>query len=928
MANWNVLKAAVANIINANGNQEITGQLLQNVLNNIITNVGENATFAGIATLDTNPGAPDGPIFYLATTAGVYPNFNGLEVLDGEAIIFLWNNSAWTKKVTGFATQEKMQELEENTNEKLSQLGSEVAKFSNGSELIIKKIISSSKGVTNWINSFKQGVNYTFNVKFSNAVKVFVVTNINTGVDEIKYSGEPITEKNFVVDWKTTCPSVNVYVVTQNGESVNIDIQLLYKGEYVNVKDNAAAIARHENDINQNSINIKKNLVDVEKIKNGNNLVLKSFKSASGGTITWNNDFKKNEYYIFHISTDNPIKLFIVTNVNTGVNEIEYNGEPISEKDFVVNWKENCSSVIFYIKTEDGGTADVEVQLYNKRDYDNVKDNAAAIEKTDKEVETINKALGFKLFETEYNGLITKGSVLKFADYTFKYKETYLFQFECDDVVSVSFLKLHNINNADNGVSVKGKLNGESLLLTMDSDSKGVYVYSTLNEIFKCRIKVYRVTDLSQSDKTIYRTKNISIPSSQSVVTMQVINGLAPYLIKGLEYHISIELDSDVPINNGYFDVSWDDAYNGSSTQSIHITDYTSNLNGLDIAFIPLHNMAEVNMTLWLNALANDVNGKAYIYQKRNYVSVIDKMKYRSNVSAFLASYTISGEPGNLRLAISQDGLHFRKLSENAIFESGIGDGFQHDIAISKKDGYFYIIATTNVSDGLNAVFSLFRSKNLFQWEQCEDIKIPLSSFNYDEGNSYKSAWAPEILYLYGKYYFSFAICEKWTGSASGSILKAYIGELNDNFTSVSNIERISLNKDHADFAFDITIFHDTETNILYAYEHDGGVYRSKTGDFSEWTPVGCIPLTDYGYAYMEGGTILKVDGWFYIYGDGTIANSGKANNMLCWRTKDFTQYELVDKQFDKDIRHPKVITLDMLDTAIAQKVFIDNLFV
>ena len=125
MANWNVLKAAVANIINANGNQEITGQLLQNVLNNIITNVGENATFAGIATLDTNPGAPDGPVFYLATTVGVYPNFNGLEVLDGEAIIFLWNNSAWTKKVTGFATQEKMQELEENTNEKLSQLGSE-----------------------------------------------------------------------------------------------------------------------------------------------------------------------------------------------------------------------------------------------------------------------------------------------------------------------------------------------------------------------------------------------------------------------------------------------------------------------------------------------------------------------------------------------------------------------------------------------------------------------------------------------------------------------------------------------------------------------------------------------------------------------------------------------------------------------------------
>lgn len=111
MANWNVLKAAVAEVINSNGNQEITGQLLQNVLNNIITNVGENATFAGIATLNTSPGAPDGPVFYLTATTGVYPNFNGLEVSDGEATIFLWNNSTWTKKVTGFATQEKLSQL-------------------------------------------------------------------------------------------------------------------------------------------------------------------------------------------------------------------------------------------------------------------------------------------------------------------------------------------------------------------------------------------------------------------------------------------------------------------------------------------------------------------------------------------------------------------------------------------------------------------------------------------------------------------------------------------------------------------------------------------------------------------------------------------------------------------------------------------------
>ena len=70
MANWQILKAAIADVIKTNGNQEITGQVLQNVLNNIVSNLGANATFANIATPSTNPGTPDGPVFYLATQSG------------------------------------------------------------------------------------------------------------------------------------------------------------------------------------------------------------------------------------------------------------------------------------------------------------------------------------------------------------------------------------------------------------------------------------------------------------------------------------------------------------------------------------------------------------------------------------------------------------------------------------------------------------------------------------------------------------------------------------------------------------------------------------------------------------------------------------------------------------------------------------------
>lgn len=125
MANWSDLKAAVASIVKTNGNKEITGQLLQDVLNNIISNVGLNSSFAGIATPGTNPGTPDGNVFYLATTAGTYSNFNGIVINSGEAVILEWKGS-WLKKDSGFATKEKLSELEENTNQKLSELESEL----------------------------------------------------------------------------------------------------------------------------------------------------------------------------------------------------------------------------------------------------------------------------------------------------------------------------------------------------------------------------------------------------------------------------------------------------------------------------------------------------------------------------------------------------------------------------------------------------------------------------------------------------------------------------------------------------------------------------------------------------------------------------------------------------------------------------------
>lgn len=96
MANWTTLKAAIANVIKTNGNQEITGAVLQNTLNSIVNAIGENATYAGIATPSTNPGAPDGPVFYFANVSGVYSNFNGIK-LENPGLVVLYNASGTWK---------------------------------------------------------------------------------------------------------------------------------------------------------------------------------------------------------------------------------------------------------------------------------------------------------------------------------------------------------------------------------------------------------------------------------------------------------------------------------------------------------------------------------------------------------------------------------------------------------------------------------------------------------------------------------------------------------------------------------------------------------------------------------------------------------------------------------------------------------------
>ena len=111
MSNYNSLKATIDANIKQNGNQEITGQILNSVLNAMVTTLGTGYQFAGVVTIATNPGTPDAKVFYIANGKGTYEKFGGLEVTEDDVVVFYWD-TAWHKVATGIASQEKLSELD------------------------------------------------------------------------------------------------------------------------------------------------------------------------------------------------------------------------------------------------------------------------------------------------------------------------------------------------------------------------------------------------------------------------------------------------------------------------------------------------------------------------------------------------------------------------------------------------------------------------------------------------------------------------------------------------------------------------------------------------------------------------------------------------------------------------------------------------
>lgn len=103
MSNYNNLKSSINNNIYENQTQQITGTVLNAILNEMTNALGAGYQFAGVATVGMTPSEPDARIFYLAGE-GIYTSFDGIQVPAGKLGILKWDNRWHLETIDGLGS--------------------------------------------------------------------------------------------------------------------------------------------------------------------------------------------------------------------------------------------------------------------------------------------------------------------------------------------------------------------------------------------------------------------------------------------------------------------------------------------------------------------------------------------------------------------------------------------------------------------------------------------------------------------------------------------------------------------------------------------------------------------------------------------------------------------------------------------------------
>lgn len=257
MANYQLLKADIDKKVYQNGKQEITGENLNSVLNAMVTTLGAEYQFAGVATPVTEPGTPDAKVFYIANGKGTYTNFGGLEVTEDEVVVLYWD-TAWHKEATGIASNEKLTELggknivfefgstqQTKTSPLIAKNGDVIKVYNGGTSSIAIKFFKDSiqVGTTSYLES-----NGNANYALEGDIDSVSIVNGIDGIVSVGIDGE-------------------VQILSQNIDELNKDFRSFVGGRAIlsftssttktaTIKAPLGAIVNVDNQ-SQSSINIK-----------------------------------------------------------------------------------------------------------------------------------------------------------------------------------------------------------------------------------------------------------------------------------------------------------------------------------------------------------------------------------------------------------------------------------------------------------------------------------------------------------------------------------------------------------------------------------------------------------------------------------------------------------------------------------------------
>lgn len=203
MANYANIKNTINQNIKTNGNQQITGQVLQNVLNAIVDNLTAGYLMVGIATEDGNPGTPDQNLCWLATQ-GTYTNYGNITVESGKLAVIKYNGT-WTSD-----TVDVQGAVSAGDGINISETGAVSVKTGTGVKIDEEGNVAADLVAGDYISIEGNKINCTLD------------TNPFYFVDALPDSPVPGTENQVYVVPASDSPAVNLY--KWNSETSQFDL--------------------------------------------------------------------------------------------------------------------------------------------------------------------------------------------------------------------------------------------------------------------------------------------------------------------------------------------------------------------------------------------------------------------------------------------------------------------------------------------------------------------------------------------------------------------------------------------------------------------------------------------------------------------------------------------------------------------------------